>query len=83
MLYHLIFTMYQDIRSKLNRSEEVDSLLEETYDIFITKYGLKSIGDKKFLEFVASLIKNSSGRRAMIYLRFLGCGEKLGSTNYS
>ncbi|CAG9321099.1 unnamed protein product [Blepharisma stoltei] len=83
MLYHLMFTMYQDIRSKLSRSEEIDSLLEETYDIFITKYGLKSIGDKKFLEFVASLIKNSSGRRAMIYLRFLGCGEKLGSKNYS
>lgn len=82
-LNHLIFTIYSDIRSKMIRGEEFDSLLIETYDTFITKYGLKSIGDKKFLEFIASLIKSFEYRRSRVFLRFIEAGEKINTKNFS
>ncbi|CAG9332090.1 unnamed protein product [Blepharisma stoltei] len=69
--------------NKIKNDEGFEGLLEETYNEFANKYTLRNVGEKKFLEFVASLIKNSDFKRPIIYMRFIGCGKFINSHNYS
>lgn len=63
--------------------ESKKGLIEATYDEFYARYGLKSTCDKKFLQFIASVISNSDYRRCWMYIRLLGYGEIISSYSYS
>lgn len=83
MVNRLSESIYQDCYNKFKNGEEFAGLLEVTYDDFINRYGLKTIGEKKFIEFIASLIKNSEYARPLLFLRFIGCGTKVDAQDYS
>ena len=59
------------------------TLVEVAYDEFYGRYGLKSTCDKKFLEFIASIISNSEYIRCLMFMRLLRIGEILSTYSYS
>jgi hypothetical protein len=64
-------------------SDASTSLIEVTYDEFYGRYGLKSVCDKKFLEFVASIVSNSEFKRCLMFMRLIRFGEVISSYSYS
>lgn len=64
-------------------SDNNTSLIIVTYDEFYGRYGLKSVCDKKFLEFIASVVSNSEYKRCLMYMRLINYGELLSSYSYS
>lgn len=83
MVNRIAFSILSDCSERTKNNEEIDGLLEETYDCFVNKYALKNVGEKKFLEFVASLIKNADFKRSVIYLRLLGLGTYIDTHDYA
>lgn len=64
-------------------SDNSTSLIIVTYDEFYSRYGLKSVCDKKFLEFIASIVSNSEYKRCLMFMRLIRYGELLSSYSYS
>ncbi|CAG9329241.1 unnamed protein product [Blepharisma stoltei] len=81
MVNRIMATVYEGFANKIKTDE--DGLLEATYDEFSQKYGLKTVCDRKFLEFIASLFKTADNLRSLVYLKFIGAGEKLYVRNYN
>ena len=75
----LIAQFYQTYLSK-DQKVQLSQLL---YDEFSKKYGLKTVADKKFKEFIASLYNFRRFRRVSMFLQFLGGGHKIGLKNYT
>ena len=63
--------------------EEYPNLVDVVYDEFFSRYGLKSVAHKRFLEFIASVINHSDNKRCAMLIKFLGYGEILFLTSYS
>lgn len=63
--------------------ESNEELFEICYEEFTQKYGLRKVADRKFLEFVAVLLKNKSYRRPMMFMKLSGLAKKLGMDCYS
>lgn len=78
----LISSTYQSAipRIPLESNEE---LFEICYEDFTQKYGLRKVADRKFLEFVASAIKNKSFRKPMMFIKLSGLGKTAGIECYS
>lgn len=60
-----------------------DPLLDFTYDEFSQRYGIKNVADRKFIEFVASLIACGELRRCQMFLRFISAGSIINMTDFS
>ena len=71
-LYHSLFD------TELNQT-----LVEYIYDDFINKYGLKKVAEKKYLEFIASVIRHSEYRRSRMFVKFIGIAKKINLENYT
>lgn len=69
--------------SRQRNGEAVDSLVEQLYDDFYQKYGLKAVCEKRFVELLSSLFAYSGFRRVSVFIRLLGFGGRLGLKNYS
>lgn len=80
MINRIMATIYNDYTNRPKNEDE--GLLEAAYDDFSQKYGLKAVCDRKFLEFVASLLKNASNLRSFTFLKFIGASEKINSRPY-
>ena len=74
--------IYNSALARVNLDNST-SLVEVTYDEFYGRYGLKSVCDKKFLEFVASVVSNSEFKRCMMFMRLIRFGEVVSSYSYS
>ena len=74
--------IYNSAIARVN-SDNSTSLIEVTYDEFYGRYGLKSVCDKKFLEFIASVVSNSEHKRCMMFMRLIRFGEVVSSYSYS
>lgn len=81
-LNKILIVIYQNAIQKVTLDNST-TLIEVTYDEFYSRYGLKSVCDKKFLEFVASAISNIEYKRCMMYIRLMRCGEVVSSYSYS
>jgi hypothetical protein len=79
----IIHGTYTNCLVKLKNGDEIDSLTEQIYDDFYQKYGLKSVSDKRFTEFISSLMNYSDYRRVLVFLKFLGCSRKLNYADYT
>ncbi|OMJ68044.1 hypothetical protein SteCoe_34619 [Stentor coeruleus] len=60
-----------------------DPLLDFTYDEFSQRYGIKNVADRKFIEFVASLIVCGELKRCQMFLRFINAGSIINMTDFS
>ncbi|CAG9324374.1 unnamed protein product [Blepharisma stoltei] len=83
MCSRLASSIYQDCYTKFKNGEQFPSLFEVTYDQFIHKYGLKTVAEKKLIEFIASLMKYSEYARPLLFLRFAGASSKIDNHDYS
>ena len=73
---------------KINEEEEklqelgTVNLIEWTYDYFMHRYGLKNVADKKFKQFIGSIIKyRQTNSRFHLIGRFLELYEELNEVN--
>lgn len=78
-----MIAIYESCISNLKSGDPVEDLIEQAYDDFTQRYGLKQVSEKKLLEFIASLYNTSDSRRSIAFLRFIGAGKKLNLKDYS
>lgn len=64
-------------------SENNGNIFEATYDEFTNRYSLKTACDKKYVEFIASVIANSEYKRCCMYLKLIGKGQFANVKNYT
>lgn len=57
-------------------------LADFTYDEIFSKYSQKIMVGKKYLEFVAALLKYPDSRRVITFVKLFGIGKKLGLDDY-
>lgn len=81
-LNRILAVIYNISVQRIN-SDNNSNLVIVTYDEFYGRYGLKSVCDKKFLEFVASIVSNSEYKRCLMYMRLIKYGELISSYSYS
>jgi hypothetical protein len=77
-----LVTIYNQAFNRLS-AEGTVSLIDVTYDEFISKYATKAASEKKFLEFVASVVANSDYKRCSMFLKLINYGHLLGAGNFS
>ena len=82
MVYKMISSCYQLANSQIT-NEGVNELLTISYDDISQKYGLKKVSDRKFLEFISSVIKNKEYRKCLMFLRLILLGSVINDINYS
>ena len=80
MVNKMISNLYLSYHTKFDKSE---FLSEHLYDEIIAKYGITKVANRKFLEFIASLVCCDDSRRAKIFLRFIEAGALLSASNFS
>ena len=80
VLNRLILSIYLSFYSKEDYS---DDLLEFVYYDFLQRYGLKIVSDRKFVEFLCSVIYSESSKRCSNFLRFICLGQKINKKNFS
>ncbi|OMJ91509.1 hypothetical protein SteCoe_5879 [Stentor coeruleus] len=78
----LISSTYQTAISRIPL-ESNEELFEICYEDFTQKYGLRKVADRKFLELIASVIKNKSFRKQMMFIKLSGLGKTAGIECYS
>ena len=80
LLNKLVFSLYTAFYSK---HEYTENFLDYVYYDFFKRYGLKYVSDKKFVDFICSLIKSDENRKFSIFLRFTELGIKIGKNDLS
>ena len=80
LIHKKILSQYLSFYSKDYIS---DSLLDFSYYTFHQRYGLKIVSERKFIEFICSLILYETSRKCCNFLRFIGAGQKINKKNYS
>ena len=83
MVNRMMHLIYMTCVAKLKNGDTIDSLVEQVYDDFYQKYGLRQVCDKRFTEFIGSLLNYSSFRRISVFLRFIHCAFIIEKPNYS
>lgn len=83
MAFRLLNSIYSSFINKMKLNEQPSDLIEHTYNEFLQRYSMKTVCEKKLLEFIASLLNYSSCKRALMYLRLSGISEKLTISGYS
>lgn len=66
-----------------NGLESPEELLEICYDEFSQRYGLKKVTDRKFLEFLASILKLSNLKKPQMFIKLTGFGNYINQPTYS
>lgn len=83
MINKMLSSAYQAAIVKKNQNDTVDEILIICYEEIAQKYGLKKVTDRKFLEFIASVIKNKAYKKCLTFLKFAGFGSLSNEENYS
>ncbi|OMJ92678.1 hypothetical protein SteCoe_4557 [Stentor coeruleus] len=83
MAFRLLNSIYSSFINKMKLNEQPSDLIEHTYNEFLQRYSMKTVCEKKLLEFIASLLNYSSCKRALMYLRLSGISEKLSINGYA
>lgn len=76
-----ISSIYSSAISKKNLN--LMDLADFTYEEFFSKYSQKTTIGKKYLEFVAALLKYPESRKVMTFVKLFGIGKKLGLEDYA
>ena len=79
MMNKLMSSLYVSYFSKEDYSE---SLLSFTFFEFSQRFGFKKVIEKKFVEFICSLIYFSDSRRCRNFLRFISAGVIIKKKNF-
>lgn len=79
----LIGSTFMNCLSKIRTGDHIENLIEQVYDDFYQKYGLKAVSEKRFIEFLSSLFTYTGFRRVSMFIKFLGCGGKIQLKSYS
>ena len=80
LINKLIYSLYLSFFTRHDFSE---NFLDYVYYDFFKRYGLKYVSDKKFVEFICSLIKSEDSKKFSMFLCFIGSGKKIARVNYS
>ena len=80
MINKLMSSLYSSYYSKFDYS---DGLLDFVYDEFSKKFGFNKVINKKFIDFISSMIVFSSCRRCKVFLRFIRSGNLINEKDYS
>ena len=80
LINKLIFSLYMSFYAK---KDNIEDLLDYVYFDFYQRYGLKYVSDKKFVEFISSLMTAEDSTRGNNFLKFIGAGQKIKKKNYS
>lgn len=80
LMNKLIYSLYLSFFTRHDFSE---NFLDYVYYDFFKRYGLKYVSDKKFVEFICSLIKSEDSKKFSMFLCFIGSGKKIDRLNYS
>ena len=80
MINKLISSLYISYFSK---SDFTHGLLDFVYDEFSQRFGFKKVIDKKFIEFISSMIAYEDSRRCKVFLRFIGSGISIKKIDFS
>lgn len=59
------------------------SFADLLYNDMFDKFRLKKVTDRKYLEFIASLLRYAEFKRSLIFLRFLGASRKISVLPYT
>lgn len=81
-LNKILFSIYNEASQRL-ANENGTCLIEATYDEFTVKSALKSASEKKFVEFIASVVVNAEYKRCYMYVKLIGYGNLLAIPSYS
>jgi hypothetical protein len=82
MVNKIISNTYSTSLSK-SPLESPEELLEICYDEFSQRYGLKKVIDRKFMEFLSSLLKVKSYKRPFMFIKLSGLGKSIKLDSYS
>ena len=77
-----LISIYNQAHTRM-ATEGPASIIDVTYDEFVSRYATKAASEKKFLEFVASVVANSEFKRCCMYIRLINYGQVIGSGNFS
>ena len=66
-----------------NGLESPEDMLEICYDEFSQRYGLKKVTDRKFLEFLASILKISNLKKPQMFIKLTNFGSYINQPTYS
>lgn len=80
MTLKTISTIYSSMISK--KATHAYNLADFTFEEFCSKYGQKVVASKKFVDFVAALLKYPDSRKAINFSKLLGISHKLGLEDY-
>lgn len=83
MVNKLVSGIYAACTSKITAGQNIEGLLEQTYDEITQRYSYKKASEKKFYEFLASLFNTTDNRRSVNFLRFIGAAKRINIKNYS
>ena len=79
MINKLIFSFYLSYFSK---SDFQEPFIYFIYEELAQKSGLKSVGDRKFIHFISSLIVLHPLKRPTNFIKFLGAGSIINNSNF-
>jgi hypothetical protein len=79
MINKMTFSFYLSYFAK---SDQHEPFIFFVYEELSKGSGLKSVGDKKFVHFMSSLIVLHPSKRPSIFLKFLGAGPIINSKNF-
>lgn len=80
MINKLTYSIYLAYYTKQDYS---DPLLDFLYDDFSKRFGFKKVVEKKFKEFICSMIAFQDSRRSKMFLRFISGGKAVNLSNFS
>ena len=81
MTLKTISMIYSSIVAK-RQTTHATNLEDFTYDEFYSKYGQKVVAAKKFIDFVAALLKYPDSRKVITFSKLLSISKKLGLDDY-
>ena len=80
MILKSISSIYASAIAKKNSG--LIELADFTYEEFFSKYSQKTMIGKKYLEFVAALLKYPESRKVITFVKLFGIGKKIGLEDY-
>jgi len=78
----ILIIVYNEAFFRLTNEGAVN-LIELTFDEFLSKYSIKTASEKKFLEFMASVVSSSEYKRSSMYLRLISFSHLISVSHYS
>ena len=82
MMFKMMTGFYEAAFYQMS-TEEIKDMILVCHDEIAHRYGLKKVSDRKFLEFIAEVIKNKDLKRCSMFLKLINSNSLLNTDNYS